>query len=64
VVVEGPLAGGHLGFGEDWRNFKLEDIVKDVVKLVKDTGLNVPVLGAGGIFSGKEAVELVRAGSK
>lgn len=20
VVVEGPLAGGHLGFGEDWRN--------------------------------------------
>lgn len=59
VVVEGPLAGGHLGFGEDWRNFKLEDIVKDVVKLVKDTGLNVPVLGAGGIFSGKEAVDLM-----
>lgn len=60
VVVEGPLAGGHLGFGEDWRNFKLEDIVKDVVKLVKDTGLNVPVLGAGGIFSGKEAVDLMK----
>ena len=50
VVVEGPLAGGHLGFGEDWRNFKLEDIVKDVVKLVKDTGLNVPVLGAEAYF--------------
>ena len=44
----------------DWRNFKMEDIVKDVVKLVKDTGLNVPVLGAGGIFSGKEAVDLMK----
>ena len=26
---------------------------------MKDTGLNVPVLGAGGIFSGKEAVDLM-----
>lgn len=59
IVVEGPLAGGHLGFGEDWKNFKLENIVKDVVGLVRQTGLNIPVLGAGGVFSGKEAVDLM-----
>lgn len=30
IVVEGPLAGGHLGFGEDWKNYKVEDIIKAV----------------------------------
>ena len=30
VVVEGPLAGGHLGFGDDWAEYNLEDIVRDV----------------------------------
>ncbi|MFR6359199.1 MAG: hypothetical protein ACLUNV_06050 [Sutterella wadsworthensis] len=28
VVVEGPLAGGHLGFGADWQRFSLADIVR------------------------------------
>lgn len=60
IVVEGPLAGGHLGFGEDWRNYRLPDIVKDVVATVKNAGLNIPVLGAGGIFTGEDAVDLMK----
>lgn len=59
IVVEGPLAGGHLGFGEDWRNYKLENIVKDVVQHVKECGLNIPVLGAGGVFSGQDDINLI-----
>ena len=32
VVVEGPLAGGHLGFGmDDWMNFDLAQITREVV---------------------------------
>lgn len=60
IVVEGPLAGGHLGFGEDWRSYQLPNIVKDVIAAVKSAGLNIPVLGAGGVFTGEEAVNLMK----
>jgi NAD(P)H-dependent flavin oxidoreductase YrpB (nitropropane dioxygenase family) len=30
VVVEGPLAGGHLGFGMDWAQYDLATIVAEV----------------------------------
>ncbi|KAK3586199.1 hypothetical protein CHS0354_013149 [Potamilus streckersoni] len=29
IIVEGPLAGGHLGFGMDWEQYKLETIVDE-----------------------------------
>ena len=35
VVVEGPLAGGHLGFGMDWREYDLATITKEVVEFIK-----------------------------
>lgn len=60
IIVEGPLAGGHLGFGEDWRSFSLSDIVKDVINVVKDEKLKTPVLGAGGIFNGNEAINFIK----
>ena len=60
VVVEGPLAGGHLGFGDDWAEYYLEDIVRDVVKWIGDNGFDIPVFAAGGIFSGEDAVHFVR----
>ncbi len=52
VVVEGPKAGGHLGFTaeqiEDPR-FQLEVILPDVVAAVREYG-DVPVVAAGGIW--------------
>lgn len=60
VVVEGPLAGGHLGFGDDWRNFNLADIVRDVKRFLNENGLSIPVFAAGGIFTGGDAVNMVR----
>ena len=30
VVVEGPLAGGHLGFGMDWAQYSLPVIVAEI----------------------------------
>lgn len=54
VVVEGPLAGGHI----TWRNVeealdpsnKLENLLTDVFAVAKKWG-NLPVIAAGGVYS-------------
>ena len=69
-VVEGPAAGGHLGFKpddlEDPR-FELEILVKDVVQAVKhfETKLKtkIPVIAAGGIFSGRDIHKFLKLGA-
>jgi NAD(P)H-dependent flavin oxidoreductase YrpB (nitropropane dioxygenase family) len=63
VVVEGPLAGGHLGFGLDWAKFDLATIVSEVIQYLKDESLDIPVVAAGGIFTGTDAVEFLQSGS-
>ncbi|MDP6673642.1 MAG: nitronate monooxygenase, partial [Gammaproteobacteria bacterium] len=63
VVVEGPLAGGHLGFGEDWNEYNLKDIVIDVLDFLKKEQLDIPVIPAGGIFTGTDAAEFMQLGS-
>ena len=60
IVVEGPLAGGHLGFGDDWAEYNLEDIVRDVLKWLEDNHYDIPVFAAGGIFTAEDAVHFVR----
>jgi nitronate monooxygenase len=63
VVVEGPLAGGHLGFGEDWREHRLQDIVTEIVAFLKAEELDIPVIPAGGVFTGTDAVEMIELGA-
>ena len=64
VIVEGPLAGGHLGFGIDnWREFTLQDIVKEILRFTEDEGLNIPIIPAGGIFTGTDGVEFINMGA-
>ena len=63
VVVEGPLAGGHLGFGEDWREYNLKDIFVEVVNFLKSEQLDIPVIPAGGIFTGTDATEYMQLGA-
>ena len=62
VVVEGPLAGGHLGFGMDWDEHNLHTIVQEVLRFLQQQGLRIPVIAAGGIFTGTEGVELLELG--
>lgn len=71
VVVEGPLAGGHLGFKNsqiDDPNYKLEKIIPDVIKVIKtfEERLNkeIPVIAAGGIFSGADILKYLEMGVK
>jgi NAD(P)H-dependent flavin oxidoreductase YrpB (nitropropane dioxygenase family) len=60
-VVEGPKAGGHLGFKpEDLDNpaCALETVVPEVLETVKPfedrQGRKIPVIAAGGVYSGED----------
>lgn len=70
VVVEGPLAGGHLGFSyaqlEHLEEHCLEDIVIEVIEAVKPfedkSGRQIPVIAAGGIYDGKDIARFLGLG--
>ncbi len=69
VVIEGPLAGGHLGF----RTEELADItamnydqeVKRIISRVRETeeGNRIPVVAAGGIYEAKDALPYLEMGA-
>ena len=63
VIVEGPLAGGHLGFGMDWAEYDLHAIVKEILDYLRAENLAIPIIPAGGIFTGTDAVEFLEGGS-
>jgi len=63
IVVEGPLAGGHLGFGLDWAKYDLATIVAEVIAYLKAEQLDIPVIPAGGIFTGSDATAFLENGA-
>jgi nitronate monooxygenase len=63
IVVEGPLAGGHLGFGMDWAQYDLATIVAEVIQFLKNEHLDIPVIPAGGIFTGSDAAGFLESGA-
>jgi nitronate monooxygenase len=63
VVIEGPLAGGHLGFGMDWAQYDLRTIVTEIQQYLQAEHLDIPVIPAGGIFTGSDAVSYLETGS-
>ncbi|PRD65718.1 nitronate monooxygenase [Malikia granosa] len=63
VVVEGPLAGGHLGFGMDWAKYDLATIVAEIAAWLKAEQLDIPLIPAGGIFTGSDAVRFMEMGA-
>ncbi len=69
-VVEGPMAGGHLGFKReqlDDPKFALENILPEVIKAVKPfeekTGRSIPVIAAGGVYSGEDICKFLDMGA-
>ncbi|MCX7174844.1 MAG: nitronate monooxygenase [Proteobacteria bacterium] len=63
VIVEGPLAGGHLGFGMDWANYDLHMITAEIQQYLTTEKLDIPVIPAGGIFTGSDAVSFLEKGA-
>ncbi|MBN9422147.1 MAG: 2-nitropropane dioxygenase [Candidatus Accumulibacter sp. 66-26] len=63
VVVEGPLAGGHLGFGADWAQYDLATIVAEIQTWLRAEQLDIPLIPAGGIFTGSDATAFLESGA-
>ena len=63
VVVEGPLAGGHLGFGMDWAQYDLATIVAEIKAWLVAEKLDIPLIPAGGIFTGSDAAAFLENGA-
>ena len=63
VVVEGPLAGGHLGFGADWAQYNLATIVAEIRAWLDAENLAIPLIAAGGVFTGTDAVGMIAQGA-
>jgi len=63
VVIEGPLAGGHLGFGMDWAQYDLASIFVEIRDWMKTEQLDIPLIPAGGIFTGSDAAAFMEMGA-
>ena len=71
LVVEGPLAGGHLGFKKENLSAKsnsLKQVVKETLDVIAfyelKYNIEIPLIAAGGLYSGKEIYELMELGAK
>jgi len=70
IVVEGPKAGGHLGFKRnqlDDPKFALEELLRDVIEQVKyfeeEYNTTIPVIAAGGIYTGADIKKIMDLGA-
>ncbi len=71
IVIEGPEAGGHLGFKleelEENSKPKLEDITRQIVDYIneieKETGKKIPVISAGGIWDKNDIERFLNLGA-
>jgi len=71
VVVEGPLAGGHLGFKKeqiDNPDYALEKLLPEVISAVKpyqeQFNKSIPVIAAGGIYTGADIHKFMQLGAQ
>ena len=70
VVLEGPKAGGHLGYKSEQIDdpaFALEAVLPTIVEAVKpfadELGREIPVIAGGGIFSGSDIQKTLTLGA-
>ena len=71
IVVEGPEAGGHLGFSMESlvekQTQNLKEIVEEVIEAIKPFeekyNKKIPVVAAGGVFTGADIAGLIKIGA-
>jgi nitronate monooxygenase len=72
IILEGPMAGGHLGYSfdqlkDDAQMPKVEDILKEVLAVAEKYGaekkVRIPVVVAGGVYDGKDIARMINLGA-
>ncbi len=71
LILEGPLAGGHLGFSEEQlehpEEYSLEKLLPEVLEVIKTYedkyGRKIPVITAGGIYNGEDIARMFSIGA-
>lgn len=71
IILEGPLAGGHLGFSLEQlsqpEKYSLDNLLPEVLEAVKAYedryGKKIPVIAGGGIFNGKDIARMLSLGA-
>jgi NAD(P)H-dependent flavin oxidoreductase YrpB (nitropropane dioxygenase family) len=69
IVVEGPKAGGHLGFKKEQiedENHSLEHLIPEVVAITTQYSnqKTIPVIAAGGITTGEDILHFINLGAQ
>ena len=71
LIIEGPKAGGHLGFTPDQlKNISLLDYDHEIQKIISEKkfyenkyGVSIPVVVGGGIFNRSDAAHMIELGA-
>ena len=70
-IIEGPLAGGHLGFSFEQlahiEDFTLESILRETLEVIRPyeqvAGRKIPLIVAGGIYTGDDIALMLSLGA-
>ncbi len=70
IVVEGPKAGGHLGYQADQiseQEYSLESILPEIVETVREFetahNCHIPVIAGGGVYTGEDINNVLSLGA-
>jgi len=71
IILEGPLAGGHLGFSQEQLGqldkYSLDNLLPEILETIKTYedkyGKKIPVIAAGGIFDGMDIARMLSLGA-
>ncbi len=71
LILEGPLAGGHLGFSveqlERPEEYSLEKLLPEILEAIKPYedkyGKKIPIITGGGIYNGKDIARMLSLGA-
>lgn len=67
LVVEGPLAGGHLGFGKEELNSytpeRYDEEIRSILSCVREMELDAPVVVAGGVYTKEDMLHYLDMGA-
>lgn len=70
IVIEGPKAGGHLGFKKENIEESIKDFDKEILDIIKEVKVyeekynkDIPVVVAGGVFDGNDIAKYLKLGA-